>query len=380
MRRKLILLALLMATSAQAAPTTTSQTVSGLQAPAEIRIDTWGIPHIYAASVRDAFFLQGYNAARDRLWQIDLWRKRGLGRLAQDFGPAYAAQDRAARLFLYRGDMDAEWAAYGPGAKANSEAWVAGVNAYVAEISAGKRGLPQEFKLAGSQPGTWSADDVVRIRSHGLTRNVGLEVSRAQIACVAGLPATRLLKLLEPAWTTKVPEGLDPCDIPAGVLADYDLATSGVRFSPKTAGLAALDVPHAELVRAAGGRGGRGAARAVHRGKSRWGACVLIRAAPRMPSKLAQRSRRWRMWRPRAARQSSLCVLREPSPARNNPGRQDGAHPGPTGAEDAGGRGPRGPAQCWEIDAAPSRVQRPSSRGAVPVHNPQPVLGHDRFP
>ena len=243
MRRKLILLALLMATSAQAAPTTTAQTVSGLQAPAEIRIDTWGIPHIYAASVRDAFFLQGYNAARDRLWQIDLWRKRGLGRLAQDFGPAYAAQDRAARLFLYRGDMDAEWAAYGPGAKANSEAWVAGVNAYVAEIAAGKRDLPQEFKLAGSQPGTWSADDVVRIRSHGLTRNVGLEVSRAQIACVAGLPATRLLKLLEPAWTTKIPEGLDPCDIPAGVLADYDLATSGVRFSPKTAGLAALDVP-----------------------------------------------------------------------------------------------------------------------------------------
>ena len=31
-----------------------------------------------------------------------------------DFGPAYVEQDRAARLFLYRGDMDAEWAAYGP--------------------------------------------------------------------------------------------------------------------------------------------------------------------------------------------------------------------------------------------------------------------------
>jgi len=243
MRRKLTLLALLAATSVQAAPAQISQTVSGLQAPAEIRIDKWGIPHIYAASVRDAFFLQGYNAARDRLWQIDLWRKRGLGQLAQDFGPAYAAQDRAARLFLYRGDMEAEWNAYGPGAKSNSEAWVAGVNAYVAEITSGKRPLPPEFKLAGSTPGQWTADDVVRIRSHGLTRNVGLEVSRARIACAAGLPAARLLKLLEPAWTTKVPEGLDPCDIPAGVLADYELATSGVRFSARTAGLAVLDVP-----------------------------------------------------------------------------------------------------------------------------------------
>ena len=60
-------------------------------------------------------FVQGYNAARDRLWQIDLWRKRGLGLLAKSFGASYVDQDRAARLFLYRGDMDKEWAAYAPG-------------------------------------------------------------------------------------------------------------------------------------------------------------------------------------------------------------------------------------------------------------------------
>ena len=59
----------------------------GLQAPAEIIVDQWGIPHIYAASAHDAFFAQGWNAARDRLWQIDLWRKRGLGLLSENFGP-----------------------------------------------------------------------------------------------------------------------------------------------------------------------------------------------------------------------------------------------------------------------------------------------------
>ena len=74
--------------------------VKGLSAPAELIVDHWGIPHIFAASQRDAFFLQGYNAARDRLWQIDLWRKRGLGLLSKSFGPAYVEQDRAARLFL----------------------------------------------------------------------------------------------------------------------------------------------------------------------------------------------------------------------------------------------------------------------------------------
>src|SRR5215469_4893571 len=108
-----------------------SQAVAGLERPAEIIVDYWGIPHIYAASKRDLFFLQGYNAARDRLWQIDLWRKRGLGLLAKDFGPDYIAQDRAARLFLYRGDLDQEWAAYGPEAKASADAFVAGINASV---------------------------------------------------------------------------------------------------------------------------------------------------------------------------------------------------------------------------------------------------------
>ena len=80
--------------------------VAGLQAPADIVIDHWGIAHIFAANIHDVFFLQGYNAARDRLWQIDLWRKRGLGLLAKSLGPAYVDQDRAARLFLYRGDME----------------------------------------------------------------------------------------------------------------------------------------------------------------------------------------------------------------------------------------------------------------------------------
>lgn len=221
MRRQSLFVAIagaLIATTAHAGPKEEARAVVGLAAPAEIRVDRWGIAHIYAASVRDAFFLQGYNAARDRLWQIDLWRKRGLGLLAKDFGPAYAAQDRAARLFLYRGDMAQEWAAYGPGAQANTEAWVAGVNAYVAETRAHKRPLPSEFRLAGNAPDLWTAQDVVRIRSHGLTRNVSSEVARARIACAAGLPATRLYKKLEPDWATKIPDGLDPCDIPKDVL------------------------------------------------------------------------------------------------------------------------------------------------------------------
>ena len=65
--------------------------VSGLQSDAEILIDTWGIPHLRARSTMDGFYLQGFNAARDRLWQMDLWRKRGLGRLAYVCIPPFSA-------------------------------------------------------------------------------------------------------------------------------------------------------------------------------------------------------------------------------------------------------------------------------------------------
>ena len=51
--------------------------VAGLEQPAEIIVDEWGVPHIYANTHYDAFFVQGFNAARDRLWQIDTWRRRG---------------------------------------------------------------------------------------------------------------------------------------------------------------------------------------------------------------------------------------------------------------------------------------------------------------
>lgn len=209
----------------------TKTDVAGLNATAQILVDVWGIPHIYAGNEHDLFFLQGFNAARDRLWQIDLWRKRGLGLLARDFGPAYAEQDKALRLFLYRGDMNAEWAAYGPKAKTYADAFVAGVNAYVADVRAGKRPLPIEFRIAGTMPDPWTADDVVRIRSHGLTRNVASEVKRSLVACAAGLDADRFRVKLEPAWTTKIPDGLDPCSVPKAVLAPYDLATHPVAFA-----------------------------------------------------------------------------------------------------------------------------------------------------
>lgn len=214
-------------------------TLPGLSAQAEIVVDRWGVPHIRAASARDAFMVQGWNAARDRLWQIDLWRKRGLGMLAADHGPAYLAQDRAARLFVYRGDMDAEWACYGPDARDWTHAFVDGINAYVELTRRDPNLLPVEFRRLGLKPARWLAEDVVRVRSHARVRNMEQEFLRQNVAARFGLETDQLRKRLEPAWTPILPDGWSPEPIPPEVLATYQLAGAQVAFA------AAFDTPSA---------------------------------------------------------------------------------------------------------------------------------------
>ncbi|MDQ0471738.1 penicillin acylase family protein [Labrys wisconsinensis] len=215
-------------------PSTTRHTLPGLEQPASIVVDRWGVPHIRARSRRDAFFVQGFNAARDRLWQIDLWRKRGLGLLAADFGPGYLAQDRACRLFLYRGDMAAEWAAYGvPDAQAITEAFVAGINAYVGLTEADPSLLPPEFGALGTRPARWRAEDVVRIRSHALSDNAPSELARARVMALADADTDELRQAVEPKTAPVIPDGLDLAALAPEALDLLALAKAPAGFPPE---------------------------------------------------------------------------------------------------------------------------------------------------
>eukprot|EP01037_Dinobryon_pediforme_P006685 gene6685-6755_t len=213
---------------------TIAHTVPGLEQAAEIRVDTWGICHVRANTRRDVFFVQGFNAGRDRLWQLDIWRKRGLGRMAADFGPGFLAQDRAARLFLYRGDMAAEWAAYGTDeAEAITTAFVEGINAWIGLTEADPSLLPPEFAAMDTRPERWEPADVVRIRSHGLVRNVLSEAARARVMAAAGLAADLARRSIEPPHDVVIPAGFDPSCVPEDVLDVFRLATAAPDFSPE---------------------------------------------------------------------------------------------------------------------------------------------------
>ncbi|MWA09482.1 penicillin acylase family protein [Streptomyces sp. BA2] len=201
--------------------------VPGLQEPVEIRIDQWGVPHLYAASQDDLFLAQGFNAARDRLFQLDLWRRRGLGLLAEVLGERYAEHDRAARLFLYRGDMAEEWRAYGDDTERVTTAFVNGINAYVSLCRADATQLPPEFALLAYEPAYWQPSDVARVRSHGLQYNLRDEVARALTLRDHGPEAEELRRRREPApHRLRVPEGLDLSVIPSDVLRVYEMATT----------------------------------------------------------------------------------------------------------------------------------------------------------
>lgn len=204
--------------------------VEGLEADVEIIVDRWGIPHISAQNRADVYLAQGFNAARDRLFQIDLWRRRGLGLLAEALGPEYVEQDRANRLMLYRGDMEAEWAAYGAGVRDAVSSFTAGVNAYIAWALEESDRLPPEFGIHGYAPALWDAADAVRFRTHGLFYNVEQEVARAQTMRSGGPVGEELRQKREPAGRIVVPKGLELEALDAEVLRTYRLAFAPVSF------------------------------------------------------------------------------------------------------------------------------------------------------
>ena len=221
--------------------------LSGLRAPASISIDTWGLAHIRAQNTPDAFFVQGLNVARDRLWQIDLWRKRGLGLLAADFGPGYLMQDRAARLFLYRGEMAPEWAAYGDDAEEICTAFAAGINAGVDLTRTGVWPLPPEFAHFGTTPAEWAPEDVVRIRTHCLARNALSEHARAQVHALDDAEVDLLRQSLTPPVSTADPS----IPLPPDALAVYELATAPVTFSAERLNAPLKDAPLWSVIDAA---------------------------------------------------------------------------------------------------------------------------------
>jgi penicillin amidase len=182
--------------------------VAGLFAPVSIKIDIWGIPHIEAKTVEDAFFGQGYAAALLRLWQLDLNHRRQVGALAEVFGPDFVPFDHVARLLIYRGPIESEWDKLDHRVRGIAKSFVAGINSRIDEVHNNADLLPAEFVALKMKPRRWLVDDLLRARVSA-SPNIQGEVRRAMLAQRDALDFDYLAHPLEPAWPLKIPQGLD---------------------------------------------------------------------------------------------------------------------------------------------------------------------------
>lgn len=204
--------------------------LTGLQKSVRVLRDEWGIAHIYAETQDDLFFAQGFVAAQDRLWQMDLWRRTGEGKLAEVLGPQAVERDRFARLLRYRGEMKAEYESYAPDAQQIIAAFVRGVNAFI-ETSQDR--LPIEFQLTGIKPELWTPEVcLTRMAGYVMTRNAASEVLRAQLAREFGKEFVDEWVETDPPRKLEIPDGLNLEGIDPKILAAATAAGASVNFNP----------------------------------------------------------------------------------------------------------------------------------------------------
>ena len=218
---------------------TTQVTLDGLDKPVEILKDHWGISHIYAETEHDLFFAQGYSAARDRLFQFEIWRAQATGTVAEILGSRALDRDHGTRLFKFRGPMHEEMNHYHPRGVDIITSFVHGVNAYIDEALQDPDSLPLPFKLLDIQPKHWT-EEVVISRHQGLLGNISLELSTGRAVCAIGEDKVRELRYFHPHDPILTLDPLVDCDslLNNDILHLYNSYRRPIRFQPDDIALA----------------------------------------------------------------------------------------------------------------------------------------------
>ncbi|MBI5955703.1 MAG: penicillin acylase family protein [Chloroflexi bacterium] len=174
----------------------------GLKGRAEVHRDTWGVPHIYAENMEDLFFAQGYVHAQDRLWQMEMNRRIGAGRLSEIFGKVTLEQDLFLRTMGFKRVADQEAALADGETRLILDSYAKGVNAF---IDTHRDQLPLEFTILGFKPAPWTpADSLVwaKVMAYSLGGNYTSELLRAAIIARLGQKA---MEDLEPSYPKEAP-------------------------------------------------------------------------------------------------------------------------------------------------------------------------------
>ncbi len=170
-----------------------SLNAAGLRAPVTIVRDQLGVVHITAQNRHDALFAEGYAMAQDRLFEMDLMRRRAEGELAELFGPQLLPADEAMRRLGLAAAAQAEFKRLPDSAGSALQAFSDGVNAY---INSNLSRLPLEFTFLRYRPRPWTDADSLAITAYMyevLTTNYRVKLAHARIEASLGPKLTRQL-------------------------------------------------------------------------------------------------------------------------------------------------------------------------------------------
>ena len=159
-----------------------SARLPGLSGEVRVYRDAHGVPHIFAPSMNDAARALGYIHASERLYQMEIQRRAGQGRLAEIAGADLVGVDKFIRTLGFYRLATSSFSALSPEAQAYYQAYADGVNAFLVSH---KGRLPPEFLILGDDPEPWRpADSLVwgKLMSLQLSHNYALEEARADLA------------------------------------------------------------------------------------------------------------------------------------------------------------------------------------------------------
>lgn len=161
-----------------------NRSVAGITAPVEIIRDRHGVPHIIGQTQEDAFFGLGYVHAQDRLWQMEVNRRLGAGRLSEVIGADLLELDKRMRVLGVYHAARQNYANLDGETRAILEAYAKGVNAFIVSRDLVQRPLPPEFIILGNEPEPWTpADSLVwgKMMALSLSVNMTDELLRAHL-------------------------------------------------------------------------------------------------------------------------------------------------------------------------------------------------------
>ncbi len=168
-----------------------TETLPGLSAEVRVWRDHFGVPHIFAPTMDDAARTLGYLHASERMFQMEIFRRVGQGRMAEIRGADLLGVDKFIRTVGFYREAEASFAALSPWAQKRLEAYADGVNAFLANHP-----LPPEFLLAGDHPEPWKPADslaIAKLEAYQLSQNFKLKLMRAHLLQKLGADQLNLL-------------------------------------------------------------------------------------------------------------------------------------------------------------------------------------------